>query len=165
LTILHYQFIPPPVRYVLAESGPVSAPVGLVAGHFVFFEKRILLKCLDPKTAHPALPFDYYCPSVQDKLSKRVCDDCGLYFSTAIAMNSYRKVHNDASTTISFIQEVNDNNTNNDIHVIKNLNDWLLLIKLVLFHFKFFAKGGGSSKFVRTFYWLYQRVQMRTMRG
>jgi hypothetical protein len=67
-------------------------------------------------------------------------------------MNSYRKIHNKASTTkISSIQEeVNDNNANNDIHIIKNLNDRLLLIKSVLFHFKFLRKGRGSSKFVRT---------------
>jgi hypothetical protein len=123
LTILPDRFIPPPVRYVLADLGPVAAPVGLDAGHFGSLEKRLLLKGLDPKTAYPALPFDYYCPSVQDKLAKRVCGDCGLYFSTVIAMNSHRKIHNSASTTtISFIQEeeeeeVNDNNANNDIHV------------------------------------------------
>jgi hypothetical protein len=60
---------------------------------------------------------------------KRVCGHCGLYFSTATALTSHRKLHKSLpTTTIDFIDEekaVEDKSDGSGIFIIKNLKNWL----------------------------------------
>jgi hypothetical protein len=86
------------------------------------------LKSLDPTTIYSSLPFDFYCPSLEDKFVKRVCGHCGLYLSTATALTSHRKLHESLSTTtIDFVDEeaVEDKSDGSRIFVIKNLKNSL----------------------------------------
>ena len=103
--------------------------------------QRVLYKVLDPKTKYPTIPFDLYCPSVQDKLAHRFCSDCGQYFSTVSAKKTHRKVHKNTSSSAKVteiniaaeeeeeddeVEESNENvDLNQSIYVIKDMNYWL----------------------------------------
>ncbi len=113
--------------------GPVPSPVDSEDGRFGSLGQRFLLKRLDPVSKYQVLPFDYYCPSVQDKLAKRICKNCGLYFSTAFAMNSHRKLHKILPTTtidtiedeeVQSLSTISNNRINENIYIIKNLKNW-----------------------------------------
>ncbi|OQV24085.1 hypothetical protein BV898_02039 [Hypsibius exemplaris] len=51
----------------------------------------MLLKLFDPSSKYAALPFDYYCPSLQKggKLDRMVCKTCGAYFATQVARKNH----------------------------------------------------------------------------
>ena len=39
------------------------------------------------------MPFDYYCLSVMDKLTQRICSKCNCSFSSKIARINHQKIH------------------------------------------------------------------------
>ncbi len=130
LHIFPDRFLPPPIRYLWSRSGPAPATVESEEGRFGSLGQRFLLKSLDPTTNYSILPFDFYCPSLQDKLVKRVCNHCGLYFITATALTSHRKLHKSLpTTTIDFVDEeeeaVEDKSDGSGIFIIKILKNWL----------------------------------------
>ena len=134
------RFIPPPIRYIKTEIGPEVASVEGNVGEFGTLAQRVLYKVLDPETKYPTIPFDLYCPSVQDKLAHRFCSDCGQYFSTVSAKKTHRKLHkiiysSAKATEINIaaeeeeddeVEESNENvDLNQSIYVIKDMNYWL----------------------------------------
>ena len=56
--------------------------------------KRLLFKKI-PLAAikYNEVPFDLYCPSMQDKLSKGICKICNRYWPSAAAMIRHKKCH------------------------------------------------------------------------
>ena len=44
------------------------------------------------------MPFDYYCPSVMDKLTQRICSKCNCSFSSKIARINHQKIHRKMQT-------------------------------------------------------------------
>ena len=63
-------------------------------GRFRSLSHRIMLHRLQPQTEFKLFPFDFYCPSVRDKVATRICQKCGLYFATQAAMKTHLSVHN-----------------------------------------------------------------------
>jgi len=61
----------------------------------VFFNFFLILHRLEPKTEFKQIPFDYFCPSIRDQLSKRICQKCGSYFPSQVAVKRHMIVHND----------------------------------------------------------------------
>jgi hypothetical protein len=129
LDILPDRFIPPPIRYVRQDSGPAPAPIESEEGRFGSLGQHFLLKALDPNTEFLQMPFDLYCPSIQDKMAQRIYGRCGLYFSTVLALNNHRKLHRSLlSTTIVVADEDEEEvieNFNSDIYIINDIKKWL----------------------------------------
>jgi hypothetical protein len=86
------------------------------------FKTAIPLEKPRKTTNYSTLTFDFYCQSLQDKLVKRVCGHCGLYFCIATALTSHRKLQKSLpTTTIDFVDEVvEDKSDGNGIFIIKN---------------------------------------------
>ena len=67
-----------------------------------------------------------FCPSLQDKLAKRICGLCGLYFTAVNALNSHRRLHKiPMTTTVAVAEEVVIKKCNNNIYIIEDFKNWL----------------------------------------
>ena len=64
--------------------------IGQFGGKLLF--KKLALKALEP-TSDFFKPFDYYCPSVRDQLSKRICQTCSFYIANLTAIKNHKKLH------------------------------------------------------------------------
>lgn len=53
--------------------------------------QRLALHSLEPASDFPKVPFDYYCPTVRDQLSKRICKTCSYYVANLAAAARHRK--------------------------------------------------------------------------
>ena len=39
--------------------------------------QRMVIQPLIPKTGYPEIPYEMYCPTIQNDIAKRICKDCG----------------------------------------------------------------------------------------
>jgi hypothetical protein len=69
-------------------------------------------------TKNDLLPFDAYCPSLQTKLSSRVCSICKQYIPTSIRLRNHSKIHQQYASFIDY-----DNNKEENILDDQDLND------------------------------------------
>ena len=81
--------IPPPLLFKQSENGPISSDDE--AGHFYDLPTRLMLDTLAPTTDFRQLPFDFSCPTVKSELHKKVCQSCGIYFSSAKALQVHKR--------------------------------------------------------------------------
>ena len=83
-------------------------------------------------------PFDLYCPSMKEKLSKCICSICALSWPSEAAMKRHKTCHKmkKDDQLVNFEEEVSDefcqmqdevesNNTSNVIPVVQNLQEFL----------------------------------------
>ena len=54
------------------------------------------------------VPFDLYCPSMQEKLKKGICSICNRYWPSAAAMIRHKKCHRKAAVQESEVNEESD---------------------------------------------------------
>ena len=54
---------------------------------------------------HTAVPFDFYCPSMQWNLNEGICPKCGMYWPSKVALGRHMPCHNKRS---AFEQEESD---------------------------------------------------------
>ncbi|CAG7716021.1 unnamed protein product, partial [Allacma fusca] len=98
------------------------------AGRFYGLSTRIALSGLDTDAN---VAFDKYCPSLQGKLSQRICKDCGKYFVTQIATKAHRigmHVSDFASDNHSWHEVVEaplNACESDEIQVIEDIQSWL----------------------------------------
>ncbi len=104
--------------------------IELKAKRLCFWATKISAQMFGPIADIP-IPFDLYCPSVQDKLANRQCSACSQYFSTVSALSYHQKAYKTLGkiTTIDIAEqeekrEETEPNEDN-IYLIKNINDWL----------------------------------------
>ena len=55
---------------------------------------------------HTAVPFDFYCPSMQWNLNEGICPKCGMYWPSKVALGRHMPCHNKRRS--AFEQEESD---------------------------------------------------------
>ena len=82
-------------------------------------------------------PFDLYCPSMKEKLSKCICSTCALSWPSEAAMKRHATCHKfEKDQLVNSVDEVSDEfcqmqdevqniNTSNVIPVVENLQEFL----------------------------------------
>ena len=95
--ILINGFIPPPIPYVSSETGVNYPDQKANNGSYGGLLQRLPLLSVSLMPTM-TMPFDYYCPSVMDKLTQRTCPKCNCYFSSKIARINHQKIHRKMQT-------------------------------------------------------------------
>ena len=94
------RFIPFPAVYSHTVSGMKALDPDTVASNpkahaFASLTERLVQK-LVPASAlhHTAVPFDFYCPSMQGKLNEGIFPKCGMYWRSKAALGRHMPCHN-----------------------------------------------------------------------
>ena len=94
------RFIPFPAVYSHTVSCMKALDPDTVASNprahaFASLTERLVQK-LVPASAlhHTAVPFDFYCPSMQGKLNERIFPKCGMYWRSKAALGRHMPCHN-----------------------------------------------------------------------
>ena len=132
--ILPSGFIPAPILYKSTPTGPVSCVSPKEKGNFGNLLRRLALGKLDPSwEGSQKLPFDFYCPSVQEELTDSICGFCGEYFVSKAAVAQHKKaLHVTSSQDLDqLINEVVERYADSPepdeegIPIIGNLSEWM----------------------------------------
>ena len=145
MTIFPKRFLPLPAVYKFGSNGLLPVEPSEYAKKpndykFATLKER-LVAGLIPSEANNfnRTPFDLYCPSMMEKLSKCICDTCGLYWPSEAAKKRHATCHRnglkenqlvysmeEVSDEFCQIQNENENiNGPNGIPVIENLEEFL----------------------------------------
>ena len=90
-SILPDGFLPPPLR--LTDSLEAASPAS-TEGAFIPLFVQLAMKIDFPTERLTSVPYDFYCPSIQDQLLKRICKKCGHYFGSQQRMkDQYSNLH------------------------------------------------------------------------
>uniref|UniRef100_A0ABD2VUK1 C2H2-type domain-containing protein n=1 Tax=Trichogramma kaykai TaxID=54128 RepID=A0ABD2VUK1_9HYME len=123
-SILPERFLPPPMKIGQSfERGMYPAKFNEKGCKFLPLLARLATKIEPNAPGFIKVPYDYYCPSVHNKLSERSCSVCGLYFCSKKACEEhFRSLHN-----------INDKNFNScsrvqPVKIIKYRNNEALCI-------------------------------------
>lgn len=93
LSIIPNRFLPAPIKFFHRSNGIFASKYDDERGRFGSLPQRVFLQNLLPKTKYKDFPFDYYCPSLQDQLPKRICTRCGLYCPSQAALKRHMSMH------------------------------------------------------------------------
>ena len=116
LNIFPERFIPPTAVYQYGATGLeiVEPSVYLKEPRkykFATLPQRLIAK-LVPKEGlfgkngeKRPVPFDLYCPSMQDKIENCVCKQCGIYWPSAAAKNRHQKIHKIPGADDTFVHD------------------------------------------------------------
>ena len=87
-SILPTGFLPPPILLsgVLEAAEPLSQDAHYCP-LFIQLAATIKVPTVDDIEE---MPYDFYCNSIQNKLKKRICSTCSLYFATQDAMKAHK---------------------------------------------------------------------------
>ncbi|CAF4411574.1 unnamed protein product, partial [Adineta steineri] len=93
-SILPEGFLPLPIPYEIKSTGIYAGDQSKRIGSYGGLLRRLALNQIQPnRTFQQQLPFDYYCPSVEKKLTERTCEKCGLYFPSKAGKICHNKIH------------------------------------------------------------------------
>ena len=131
------RFLPPPIPYRNTKTGIEPANTSS-EGNFGSLYQRMALSHLVPPHDFVVIPFDLYCPSLQNTLTKRICKHCSAYFPSQAAMKKHLSVHKqpcnqsveddepaEATESISSNTLATVSDANDGLPVVRNLFDWL----------------------------------------
>ncbi|CAB4000063.1 Sperm-associated antigen 17 [Paramuricea clavata] len=99
LDVFPERFLPPPAVYEYTANGlkavepseHLKDPKKFI---FADLEKRLIIKNLPAKAKEfKQCPLDLYCPSMQEKLMRCVCEKCGSYWPSEAAKHRHKKSH------------------------------------------------------------------------
>ncbi|CAF1397769.1 unnamed protein product, partial [Didymodactylos carnosus] len=94
--LVNNRFIVPPIALVMSTRGPLPTQLnGANAKFSSLLERQQLETLIKSHLNLDVIPFDYYCPSVQQDIDRRVCQKCYLYFPSIAALNRHKKIHTD----------------------------------------------------------------------
>ncbi len=128
IQVFPHRFLPPPVPFhrssrgvKMAEIESSSALINPISPFYGNLFQRIQFHGIVINCTHnDLLPFDACCPSLQTKLSSRVCSICKQYIPTSIRLRNHYKIHQQqcSSDLIDY-----DNNKEENIIDDTDLND------------------------------------------
>lgn len=84
--ILKSRYLPPPAKMNQTSHDLIVSD----EGEFLDLSLRLALD-LEISSAFIQLPYDYFCPTVKPKLSKRICQVCGHYNASNKSADRHRK--------------------------------------------------------------------------
>ena len=108
------RFLPCPSVYEFGPTGIRAVEPSLYLEKldkfkFASLRDRVMAKQYPKKAeAFKRCPFDLYCPSMQNKLKKCVCKQCGSYWPSEAAMKRHAKCHKKPASGNVAEAEVND---------------------------------------------------------
>lgn len=91
-TFFPNRFMPPPVAIEYNPQMNISKDCTAVSNpdnHTRFatlFQNITLIESWD-------VAYDFFCPSVKDKLDSRICQECNMYFASITMLRNHRKIH------------------------------------------------------------------------
>ena len=103
MNVFRDRFFPTPAVYKYKSNGQVAVEPSIYVKNpkkvgFVRLTKRLLLKKIPfAATKYDEVPFDLYCPSMQEKLSKGICKISNRYWPSAAAMIRHKKCHHNVN--------------------------------------------------------------------
>ncbi len=149
--VFPHRFLPPPVPFHRSSRGVKMAdiesssattnPISPFYGNL--FQRIQFHGIVRNHTKNDLLPFDAYCPSLQTKLSSRLCSTCKQYISTSIRLRNHYKIHQHVSNidydnikeeNILDDQDLNDpydismmslNSTQTGVYLFTDIMEWL----------------------------------------
>ncbi|CAF3253872.1 unnamed protein product [Rotaria sp. Silwood2] len=81
-------------NYEIKSTGIYAGDQGKSIGSYGGQLRRLALNQIQPYTTFQQhIPFDYYCPSVEKKLTERTCEKSSLYFPSKAAKICHNKIH------------------------------------------------------------------------
>ena len=101
VSVFPHRFLPPPVPFNRSSNGVSVADLessmadrNSISPYYGTIYQRIQFHGLVMRrTENQFLPFDAFCPSVQDRLYSRVCSICKQYIPLATRLRNHYKVH------------------------------------------------------------------------
>ncbi|KAL4721291.1 hypothetical protein ACJJTC_015437 [Scirpophaga incertulas] len=91
--ILPQGFFPPPYPLRSESSLIFPSPEDVKASdHFASLFVRQSLN-MEVEAPFKIVPYDFYCPSIQDALIERICSVCSKYFASKKAAQLHKKLH------------------------------------------------------------------------
>ncbi|CAF1599177.1 unnamed protein product [Rotaria sp. Silwood1] len=128
IRVFPHRFLPPPVPFNRSSSGvkmsdieSSSAKLNIISPFYGNLFQRIQFHgIVINRTHNDLLPFDACCPSLQIKLSSRICSICKQYIPSSIRLRNHYKIHQEqyASNFIDY-----NNNKEEDFIDDNDLND------------------------------------------
>ena len=119
MSIVRSRFLPPPAIYEFGSTGLKAVEPSEYVNNprqykFASLKERLISNFLPTeveKFIRP--PYDLYCPSMQEKLPKCICNSCGKYWPSEAAKKRHEKCHKKHKKTedtddISYSFEVTD---------------------------------------------------------
>jgi len=128
IQVFPHRFLPPPVPFhrssrgvkmaEIESSSALTNPISPFYGNL--FQRIQFHGIVINRTQNDLLPFDACCPSLQTKLSSRICSICKQYIPTSIRLRNHYKIHQQqcSSDLIDY-----DNNKEENIIDDTDLND------------------------------------------
>ncbi|KAJ1522452.1 hypothetical protein ONE63_001642 [Megalurothrips usitatus] len=93
-TILPDGFLPPPL--LLSDGLEAAQPLSRDC-HYAPLFVQLAAKIAFPTDQDP-VPYDFYCPTIQNQLKSRCCSICGLYFASQVSVKEHKRdAHNMAA--------------------------------------------------------------------
>ena len=93
------RFLPGPLPLRQTKDNGVMVSIkDPMAKYPSMFVRKAMTKAILPRSAakYPSgLPYDFACPSLQDKLPSRTCKNCGLYFASIKSLKSHNRTCTD----------------------------------------------------------------------
>ncbi|CAM4901821.1 unnamed protein product [Rotaria socialis] len=109
IQVFPHRFLPPPVPFHRSSRGVKMAdieassatlqPISPFYGNL--FQRIQFHGIVINRTQNDLLPFDACCPSLQSKLSSRLCSLCQQYIPTAIRLRNHYKMHEQCTVNYS----------------------------------------------------------------
>ena len=101
IQVFPHRFLPPPVPFHRSSRGVRLADIAcsfanenLVSPYYGTLFQRIQFHGIVVRgTQAPLIPFDAFCPSVQDKLQSRTCSICKQYIPSGRRLQNHYRVH------------------------------------------------------------------------
>ncbi|CAF1403975.1 unnamed protein product, partial [Rotaria magnacalcarata] len=89
------RFLPSPVPFVRGSSGLVIITNDSEQDQFYgsLFQRLQLNKLIHKQLNSSSIPFDYFCTSVKQSISKRTCEICNKYFPSMERRKNHCKIH------------------------------------------------------------------------
>ena len=87
-----YPNVTAPVQFRQSTGGR-TVPLGPQAkstDHFAVLWNRMAINKFTPQNDYEVLPYDTYCPIMKSAVKKRVCDLCGMYYSSMAAVKTHK---------------------------------------------------------------------------
>ncbi|CAF1956312.1 unnamed protein product [Rotaria magnacalcarata] len=122
IQVFPHRFLPPPVPFHRSSRGVKMADIEASSATFQpispfygnLFQRIQFHGIVINRTQNDLLPFDACCPSLQSKLSSRLCSLCKQYIPTAIRLRNHYKMHEQCTVNYSDYSCNKEENTIDD---------------------------------------------------
>lgn len=100
-------FLPPPIKLQQIQNGLMVSQVNSDYGTYLNLFARLAVKLQPEAPDFQQIPYDWFCPSVHDKLTSKTCKECGLYqTSNKTLLQHLKNLHPKQKRKVEVVQRV-----------------------------------------------------------